>query len=208
VLILITSDRYALFPTIVSRCQTVNFGRLTQPEIETAVDVLLGGDEDEDVKLMALLSENCPGRLLELSVMDTKAKLEGVRDVFEAIGRGHPEAAFAFSRAVLQEAGSHRRKQRRTVGEALELLVFWIAEILRVKQGLPDTIRVPALSDALKSHAGLFDEASLLDVTCRIEEAFALVRWNIDMTLLLDTTLLRLAFTLQPGVTSGAGAGK
>jgi hypothetical protein len=196
VLILLTSDMHALFPTIVSRCQTVRFGRLTETEIGVAVAELVGQD-DEDVQLAALLSGNSPGRLLELSMADIRTGLEAVRDVFGAICEGRPEAVFGLSSALLKEAGSHRRKQRQAVRQALELVVFWIAEMLRVKHGLPATLRLPALSNALTRQARQLDETGLLDATRRIEKAFERVRWNIDMTLLLDTTLLALALNLR-----------
>jgi DNA polymerase-3 subunit delta' len=186
VLILITSDRHALFPTIVSRCQTVSFGRLTRTEIGAAVADLVG-EEDEDVRLASLLSENCPGRLLELSMEDIRIGLEAVRDVFGAICGGHPEAVFSFSGLVLREAGYHRRKQRQAVKQALELVVFWLAEVARVQRGLPDTTGVSAFSNALAEHARQLEATGLLDATRRIERAFERVRWNIDMMLLLDT---------------------
>ncbi|MFH1314468.1 MAG: hypothetical protein ABIJ00_14760 [Candidatus Eisenbacteria bacterium] len=196
VLILITSDRHALFPTILSRCQTVSFSRLTQTEIGAAVARLVG-EEDEDIRLAALLSENCPGRLLELSMENIRNSLEAVRSVFDAICGGHTEAVFSFSGVVLAEAGYHRRKQRRAARQALELVVFWLAQVARVRHGLPDTTGVPALSSALAEHARRIDETALLEATRRIERAFQLVRWNIDMALLLDTTMLDLALNLS-----------
>jgi DNA polymerase-3 subunit delta' len=191
VLILVTSDKAALFETIVSRCQVVNFGRLNRSEVAAAVEDLLGG-EGEDTRLAALLSENCPGRMLELSMANLTDVLDRVRDLFADIERGRPEAAFGFSRSVIVEAGTHRRKQREMIGQALELIVFWIAQVLRVKQGQTPRDELARYATDLTAHAGAFGQASLLDGTTQIEKAFDLLRWNIDMTLLLDTTLLHL----------------
>jgi DNA polymerase III delta prime subunit len=202
-LVLITPDRNALFPTIVSRCQTVSFGRLTQAEIGDAVARLVG-EEDEDVRLATLLSENCPGRLLELSMRDIKRGLEAVRRMFGALCAGRPEAVFSFTAGVMAQAGYHRRKQREAVRQALELAVFWLAEVARVQRGLSDTTGVPAIGSAIAEHARELDRTAVLDATRKIERAFQLVRWNIDMTLLLDTVLLDLALHLNP---TGASRG-
>lgn len=199
VLILVTSDKQALFETIVSRCQTIAFGRLTRSELDTAVERLLGG-RDDDTSLTALLSENCPGRLLELSLIDVRHRLERVRDLFAGMGEGKRARVLGFSNRVLGEAGSHRREKRRAVGEALELLTFWLAHLLHVKHGRPETVRLAAYADDLKTQAGLFDEPALLDAVRQIEKTFGLLRWNIDMTLLLDTLLLRLSNTLGPNL--------
>jgi DNA polymerase III delta prime subunit len=206
VLILVTSDVRALFPTIVSRCQTVTFGRLTETEVGTAVEELVGY-EDDDVRLSALLSGNSPGRLLELSVAGVRSALEAIGDAFGAISEGRPEAVFALSAALLREAGSHRRTQRQAVRQALELVVFWIAEILRVQRGLPDTVPVPALGKALAGQARLLDGDALLESTRTIEKALERSRWNVDMTLLLEATLLDVALNTSDTGT-GAGARK
>jgi DNA polymerase-3 subunit delta' len=196
-LILVTSDRQGLFETVVSRCQTIDFVRLTRSELDTAVGKLLGGGDDA-TGLTALLSESCPGRLLQLSLIDVTSHLDRVRDLFGAVGKGRILAVFGFSAQALAEAGSHRRKQRQAVGEALELLTFWLAQVLHVKHGRPDLERVAAYADDLKAQARCFDEPSILDATRQIEGAFDLLRWNIDMGLLLDTLLLRLARILAP----------
>ena len=192
VLILVTSDAHALFPTIVSRCQTVTFGRLAETEVGAAVKELVGY-EDDDIRLAALLSGNSPGRLLELSVARIRVALDAIAAAFDAVSQGRPEVVFALSSHLLGEAGSHRRKQRQTVRRALELVVFWTAGLLRLQRGLPDTLPVPALSKALTRQAGLLDGTALLDSTRTIEKALERSRWNVDMALLLETTLLNLA---------------
>jgi DNA polymerase-3 subunit delta' len=196
VLMLVTSDKRGLFETIVSRCQVVNFGRLTREETDQAVKDLLGGSL-ENAGLISALSENCPGRLLELGLEDVAGRLGNICDFFSDVAEGGLTAAFRLSRAVTEAGGSHRRKQRQTVTEALELVGFWIAEILRVKGGMSATVGAPVFSQALKEHAKGFDQSALLQASEDLEKAFGLVRWNIDMRLLLDTTLLRLARTLK-----------
>jgi DNA polymerase-3 subunit delta' len=196
-LILITSDKRALFQTIVSRCQVVNFGRLTRGEMDGFVSDLTGGS-DEETRVVASLSENCPGRFLELAMYDMAGKLEALKGFFSSVAEGRLAPAFSLSQAVIEESGSHRRKQRHMVTEALELAGFWLAQVMRVKVGLADDLGVPGYSRALKKQADLFERGRLLRASERIEDALAVVRFNVDMRLLLDTTFLRIATTLHP----------
>jgi DNA polymerase III delta prime subunit len=192
ILILVTSRKEILFETIVSRCQVVSFKRLTRPEIDEARRRMLGaGYEHGD--LVVSLSENCPGRLLELSLTDVADLMDRVRDFFESVSGGHSGGAFRFARRVLDEGGSHRRKARGAARQAIELLIFWIIEVIRAGQGQPAAIAAPKLADALKAHSGVFDEARLLDASAHLEGALRLVNLNVDMALLLHATLLRTA---------------
>jgi hypothetical protein len=50
----------------------------------------------------------------------------------------------------------------------------------------------------LAEQARKFDRRRLLEASTHIEKALSLIRFNIDMRLLLDTTFLRLAATLTP----------
>jgi DNA polymerase-3 subunit delta' len=196
VLILVTSDKRALFETIVSRCQVVSFGRLTREENDEAVRNLLGG-ERENMGLISALSENCPGRLLELALENIDERLENVKEFFSGVADGELAGSFRLSGAVMESAGRHRRKQRQTVTEALELISFWIAQVLRVGSGMPDTTGLPEYAEALKHHATSFERSALLRAAEHLEQSFDIVRWNVDMRLLLDTTLLRIARTLK-----------
>jgi DNA polymerase-3 subunit delta' len=199
VLILITSDRHLLFPTIVSRCQVVNFSRLTGDEMEIAYERLVG-DGDGHKGMLVMLSENCPGRLLELGVKDVEGLMAGIKDFFNELAEGHLACVFTFSRAVLGEGRSHRRKVRERVRYAMELVVFWINQVLRVKHGVTGAIEDEDLTRSLAKHARHFGQAELLEATHQIEERFALTRFNVDMSLLLQTTLFRLAQAITPGV--------
>lgn len=195
VLILVTSDKRSLFETIVSRCQVVNFGRLTREETDVAVSGLLDGTW-KNMGLISTLSENCPGRLIELAVEDIDQRLEDVKRFFSDVSDGRLAASFRLSAAIMESAGRHRRKQRQTVTEALELMGFWIAQVLRVATGIPHTTGMPEYGEALNRHAASFRQEALFRASEHLERSFDLVRWNVDMRLLLDTTLLRVARTL------------
>ena len=187
---LITSDAESMFPTIVSRCQVLRFKRLTADEMARAMTSLLGVTGDR-TDIIAALAGNCPGRALELSLSGIEERLDAVRDLLDSLAEGRPEYVFAFSRSVLGEGSAHRRKLRSAVRSTFELLVFWLTEILRLKSGTTGSPLPDNYASSLKKHAAAFDEPYLLAMTKQIEDAFSVLPYNIDLSLLLDTTLLK-----------------
>ena len=131
-------------------------------------------------------------------MQDISGKLQALKTYFSSVAAGRLAAALSLSLTIIEASGSHRRKQRRTVTEALELAGFWLAQVMRVKAGLADDLGVPDYASALKEQANAFERDRLLEASRRIEEALGVVRFNVDMRLLLDTTFLGIATTLRP----------
>ncbi len=192
VIILVTSDAGSLFSTIVSRCQVVRFKRLTAQEMAEALGSLVG-DTGDRAGVIAALSGNCPGRALELSLSRVEERLDAVRALLDHIVAGRPEHVFAFSRAVLGEGVAHRRKLRDEVRTTFELLIFWIVETLRVKSGVTGSLLPDKYLTAMQNHARSLDEQALLSISRQIEDTFGILPYNVDLSLLLDATLLRVA---------------
>ncbi len=191
VIILVASDAESMFPTIRSRCQVVRFKRLTAAEMTGAMNSLLGGGGDR-AGVIAALSGNCPGRALELSLLRIEEKLDGVQDLLDHLVEGRPERVFGFSRSVLGEGSMHRRKVRDSTKITLELLIFWLMGILRLKSGITDSPLPDRYISAMKKHAASFEEPHLLAMSEQIENVFSILPYNVDLSLLLDTTLLKL----------------
>jgi len=198
ILILVTSDRHSLFPTIVSRCQVINFERLTSAEMDQAAAALMPG-KGAELAVAAVLAENCPGKLLEAANQDAVGRLVAVRDFFTALAQDRLEGVFIFSSAVLRDAGSHRKKAQRTLRQMLELVILWATEIVRARQGLPGRIQGAEFKSALETHARSFDETGLLEASSIIEQGLGLAAINVDLGLLTGTTLFRVAEALGAG---------
>lgn len=194
-LVLVTSEREGLFSTIVSRCQVVSFERLTAAEMNLAAGALVG-DAGKHLGLVAALSENCPGKLLELAGAEIVGKVGAVSDFFTAVADGRLENVFAVSGVVLGDAAAHRKKLQYAVRQTFELAIFWITEILRAKHGIAGRLESSEYAGALQAHAVRFGEAALLDAAERLEKGIALAYTNVDIGLLLHTTLLRTAQAL------------
>ncbi len=191
VIVLVTAEPESLFPTIASRCQVIRFERLTAAEMAEAVASLVG-DAGDAAGLIAALSGNCPGRALELGLRRIEENLDMVRDLLDGLAEGRWERVFAFSRSVLGEGSTHRRKLRDSVRTSFELIVFWLMEVIHMKAGIRDGALPAGCVSAMERHARAFDESTLLAMSSRIESVFGILPYNVDLSLLLDTTLLRL----------------
>jgi len=192
VLILITAQRELLFETVVSRCQIVTFGRLSASEMDTFLKAVYQGERD-DMALLLGLSEGSPRRLLELLTGDVGKKLDAVRDTFDALVGGRGVAAFEFARRILDGAGSHRKRQQEAVGEAFELLIFYLMEVLKRKKGKQLKYWSSTMLDSLSRHAQVVNESSLYEAIDLLGERYHLVSRNVDMATLLQSTMLRMA---------------
>lgn len=200
-MILVTGDKRALFSTIVSRCQVVGFERLKSEEMNEAARVLLELGKADAV--LSALSENCPGKLLALASTDVEQQLGAIADFFTGVGQGRLESALALSGVLLADRSVHRKKAQQAARHALELIVFWITEIVRAKHCLAQRCPGQRWTDLARAHAARFEESGLLDVVGRVETGLDLLRWNIDVGLLVDATLIRCAETLsRPNVTA------
>jgi DNA polymerase-3 subunit delta' len=199
VIILVTSNKESLFRTIASRCQVVRFERLTAGEMSLAMTSLVGLSGDR-AGLIATLAGNCPGRALELCLSRIEERLDAVRDLFDSFCEERAEHVFAFSRSVLGEGAQHRRKLRDSVRTALELAIFWMMEIARHKNGIAGSVLPGGYAAAVARQAGTFDHAALLDMCKKVEDTFRILHYNIDLSLLLDATLLDLALNRRARV--------
>ena len=191
-IILIAHDEHRLFPTIVSRCQTVRFERLSSEEMEEAVTALVGRAGSGKAGALRALAENCPGKLLELANTDVDQRLGSVVEFFTGVGEGRLESAFALSAAIAAQSAGHRKKVQAAIRQGLELVIFWTTEILRAKHALPTRVEGEAWTASAGRHAKRFDEGALLEVAAIAEKTLGLVGWNVDMGLALESALLRV----------------
>jgi hypothetical protein len=195
-IILVTHDRHALFPTIVSRCQVVGFERLKADEMAGAAESLVGRGGPDQAMLIEL-AENCPGKLLELASTAADLELAAVVDFFTGVGEGRLESALALSGTLPSDRSVHRRKLQQAARHMLELVAFWITQILRAKHGLPQGALDGRWPGAARAHAARIDESALLDAAAEIEADLDLLWWNVDIGLAMDACLLRLASGLS-----------
>ncbi len=196
-LILITSQKELLFETILSRCQVIDFKRLTAGEM-VQFSKIVGGDSTE-ANLLLPLAEGSPRKLLDLLAGDIGSKLEAIGSLFDSIIAGRVVAIFDHARKILDGAGTHRKRQQEAVGQILELTVFYLVQILRLKKGKGLVGLSPQLVQRLSEQAKFVEESRVHQALSFIGTRYDIVRRNVDMATLLQSTMLRIAILLGRG---------
>lgn len=195
VVILITSQRDLLFDTIRSRCQEIAFNPLGKSNLEDALDKLVGFRPDEYEVLLSLC-EGSPGKLLSLLVSDAMQDFALISGFFEDLSNGKVASVFKISGDLFSKVSSKRKRKQLEVSDFLGRIAFYVAELIKIQMGLPSTFRSSILLEALERQARRFSYAKLLE-SAEVIRARSQIAWrNVDLDLLVESTLLRIAKVL------------
>jgi len=182
-LILTTAHRDALLPTILSRCQTVRFDRLTEHEIRTALVERKGVDADR-AELVARLADGSYTRALALLTEDVD---QWRRDALAFVRSALANNVTTLLQAVEKVA---ELKDRELVNRFLILLLIWFRDALVLQHG-GVIINVDQQED-LKRFLAKFPDADLLHALADVEKAISLVDRNAYIKLVMVHLAIRL----------------
>ena len=184
VLLLTTSQRDKLLPTIISRCQLVQLDPIDEAEIR---DHLIAHEQVdyEQASLVAKLAEGSYARAVELLSVEIKAEREEVVQFMRAALSSRP--SLLFSEIEKLSAGSDRP----AVERSLRMLQVWLREALVFRerggaqngQGYEDVRRF----------IERFPHAHLSAALESVETSIALLSKNVYLPLILTN----LAFDLR-----------
>jgi DNA polymerase-3 subunit delta' len=138
--ILVTANPAQLLPTIVSRCQPVAFGPLSESEVIAVLRQRLGFTEDTET--VARYSGGSPGRALELLSDPTFRERDELASTFLALITGRRVAVLAFG-GLAEVTGSGEgggeggrlAQQRERVRAVLEILTILLRDLMLLKAG-------------------------------------------------------------------------
>ncbi len=189
VLILTTSKRERLLPTILSRCQPVKFDPLSAEDIRDALMDRHSISKDR-AELVATLANGNFSRALDLLGTDVSEKREIVIEFLRnALGR---KLIDLFAQIDELTRGSDRNR----IEQVLSLMLVWFrdAEILRSgkSNGLVNVDQVELLQRFVERYPGCDLAKAISDV----ERAIALVGRNVYLPLVLAS----LAFDLRRAI--------
>jgi DNA polymerase-3 subunit delta' len=183
VLILVGTSLDRQLPTILSRCQVVRFSPLPGALVEE----LLRSQELEDPKLIPLaarLGQGSPGRARELA---EPALWSFRRQLLEAVVRlGNPVALAKMWKEFAEDAGKESALQRQRAERALQLLIEFLRDALRlsldgsVQPAQPDDL--PLLQELVKQ----VDSDILLQLIDRCLEGDIQIDRRVQLVLVLE----------------------
>lgn len=194
VLVLLTHNLSGVLPTLISRCQVVNFTPLSTDDVTHAVQAQIG-IEPGPARLAASLSGGSIGRALALAQDagvtqrrdETSDLLQRIHELddFDLLGRGES-----------------LEKQKEHLDDWLELLTVWLRDALLMAQTGSEQllINTDRLS-VVRSVARTVSPANLLTMLTVVTDARGQLQRNANVRLVVDVLLLRLREAAAPQMT-------
>jgi DNA polymerase-3 subunit delta' len=190
--ILTASDRGAVLPTIVSRCQEIRLRPVPRVELARALTASSLADESR-AELLAALSGGRPGWALaainDPSVFEVhQADVRELRDVL---------LASRLNRLILARRLAERWSSRPdSVRTTLRAWLSWWRDVLLVQVGLADRMShaSPDQQGAIRAVAVQVSPADAQAAQARVQQTLADLEANVNARLALDLLLLRLPY--------------
>ncbi len=191
ILILVTDKKDRLLPTILSRCQQIDFPPLTK---ETIINTLLKNDIDsESAELIAGISQGNMRLALFVSNDSVDILLKSIHDL---------------SISVLSEDGKKWRKFINDNSQMIRkeiwqfqhnifLLQLWFKSVYRLRIGVSDELHRPELIDFMQQFNKNFPKADLHKIDILLEDALEAVGRNLYMSLILTNLLINIQKNLK-----------
>jgi DNA polymerase-3 subunit delta' len=192
VVILTTSKRERLLPTILSRCQAVRFDSLSNEEIRDAL-VAHHSARQEDAELVAVLANGSFTQALDLLDVDIRESRDTVvQFVRNALGN-HPTKLFEQVEELVAEL------DRAGMERWLSLMLVWFRDAGALREGKQTGIVNIDQLKSLQSFVANFPTADHSRVISSVEGAIALVGKNVYLPLVLAN----LAYQLKESIAVG-----
>jgi len=187
--VLVTGRSAGLLTTILSRCQRVRFGRLTDVEVSDLLVSRRGWDPERAARLVPM-ADGSVGAALALEEDPVMGARDELVQAFLAIPPGDAAAAMAFAER-LGELGPAR-------STALDLLQRALRDALLVRIGVGRRLFLEDLRAPLTAWAGRYGTSAILARIELVEETrLALRTFHTQSKLTLER--LALALSAPPG---------
>jgi len=184
ILLLTTSAKDQLLPTIVSRCQLIKCDLLSDAEIETALRTHNNIDKDI-ARIVAQLANGSYSNARRLSVQDLT---EERKDVIEFLRLVLGKQKTALIDEIDEIASS---TDRSGIERWLKVLQSWLRDALIIQQ----KAYAPILEDEKQSMENFvrnFQQANLIAAIQSVEKAIAHLDKNVYLHLILTTLAIDL----------------
>jgi DNA polymerase-3 subunit delta' len=179
-LILVTASPFLLFPTIVSRCQTLAFSAIGREELE---EILLERNFGmEQARVLSLLVGGNLERALEFDWEEVQALKEESWALFEALASGDRSALF------LERFGALAKAVQEEFGQTLELFSSFVRDILLLRLGGdPQFLLNPDFEPRLREAAAAWTVRRVLGVLEELDFVLTELPKNLNKGLLATT---------------------
>jgi DNA polymerase III subunit delta' len=184
-LVLTASKINSMLPTILSRCQEIRFGPLSDNDIEWAL-VEKRNVAPEQARILAGMSQG-----------NFRRALDWMDESFAA----SREAALAFLRTCLKNPKLQiefveelvKKNDKKQIKDVLSLMLIWFRDALLLEeaganQGLVNIDQV----DTLEKFLGAFESIDYFAASTEIENSMTMIERNIQINLILVVLMIKL----------------
>ncbi|PLX28313.1 MAG: DNA polymerase III subunit delta' [Ignavibacteria bacterium] len=195
-LILTTSRKDSLLPTIISRCQLVRFDLLGTADIRDH----LHREPDvnrETVETAAHLSAGNYRAALEMAREDGLIGREAVLEYIRSVVLNNPIKLMDNIQQILG------REDRQTLSRFLTAVASWFRDVMALREGV-DSLMNSDFEDALRRFSEHYPDTRCSAAIDEIERSIALVRKNVHLTTLMIVLSQRLRKHIVTPANEGA----
>ena len=185
-LILVTDKKNQLLPTILSRCQHIDFPPLTK---ETIKETLLKNDIDnESAELIAEISQGNMRMALAISNDSVDNLLKFIQDLsISVISKDGKKW-----RKFINDNSQMIRKDLSQFQHNIFLLPLWFQSVYRLRIGVSDELHRSELLNFMQQFNQNYPEADLHKIDILLEDTLEDVGRNLYMSLILTNLLINI----------------
>lgn len=186
VIILTTSNKDRLLPTITSRCQLVRFSYLSDDEIAKALVDRYGLSEAR-ARLVARLANGSFGKAIELLDVTVEDKRIRPIDFLATIASGKIVKLLIEIEKIVTDY------ERSEIENFLQVILTWFRDALMVKVGMVDKVININMLERLKKFVTNYGEFEYQNAISLVEKAIEQVEKNVQLNLILINLSLELS---------------
>ncbi|NIA30156.1 MAG: hypothetical protein GWP06_09625 [Actinobacteria bacterium] len=190
-LVLTSARPNILLPTIISRCQEIRFGLISDQEIEETL-IREKQISPEQARLISKISQGSYRRAMELAEED----LAGRRETAVELVRGCLRDNLSKFSLIEKTIATY---DKRSVKELLSLMLIWFRDALILandeneKDSLKENIINLDQLETLQKFVTAFRQINFEEIFSEIEKSIELVDRNVQLNLILIVLFTRLA---------------
>ncbi len=187
IIILICSKIDTILPTIVSRCQIVNFGLVTSLKIKEILLNKIDNLEKDKAEIISKLAQGSIGKAFKLSIdKEYFIRREKVLDYLSAISPGkYGNDIFAKVEKMISEIDR--------IEEILEIIKLWYRDILIIKNtGNQKYIINCDKLEIFGKKSQIYSQKMLIDILDYLEQVEEYLMKNVNKRLILERLFIKM----------------
>lgn len=184
VLILTTSNKDALLPTIISRCQSIRFDELTPEEISIALQQKENVDLQQS-NIIARLANGSYSKALELVKSDLNERRDEAINFIAQILTNNP---FKISQTIEKISKDYDRV---AIEQMLLLMKMWFRDVLILKEGSQEIINLDQKS-RIEKFINIYKTINFNEIFELLDTTLSLLRKNVYIHLIIFSLVINL----------------